>query len=80
MKILPQLTTATARKIAAAKMPKQNQQRMIEIKAAVAKNISSQARGNLERYAEEMKPETYIEMRNYISRLEMEELIKNGLL
>lgn len=80
MKILPQLTTATARKIVATKMPKQNQQRMIEIKAAIAKNISSQVRANLERHAEEMKPETYIEMRNYISRLEMEELIKNGLL
>ena len=80
MKILPQLTTAPARKIVAAKMSKHNQPQMMEIKAAIAKNVSSQARENLERHAEEMKPETYIEMRNYLSQLEMEEFIKNGLL
>ena len=36
-------------------------------------------RYNLERYAEEMKPQEYLEMRRYYSSIEMEEMLKGGL-
>ena len=82
MKVLPQLTTkiATNTDIVTIKMPKNGSEKLVKLKHAINNNISSQARENLERYAEEMKPETYLEMRNYLSRLEMEELMRNGKL
>lgn len=79
MKVLPQLTTSQAKKLVSAatkKMPQHPQQKINGIQIAVAKNVSSQARETLERNAEEMTPETYLQMRNYLSRLEMEELIR----
>lgn len=80
MKVLPKLT-ASAQKIMEGKaVATKIQRNPAKKRIVVAKNISSQARENLERYAEEMKPETYLEMRNYISRLEMEELMRNGKL
>lgn len=80
MKVLPKLT-ASAQKIMEGKaVATKIQRNPAKARIVVAKNISSQARENLERYAEEMKPETYLEMRNYISRLEMEELMRNGKL
>lgn len=81
LKVLPQLTTkiATNTNIVTIKMPKNGSEKLVKLKHVI-NNISSQARENLERYAEEMKPETYLEMRNYISRLEMEELMRNGKL
>lgn len=80
MKVLPKLT-ASAQKIMKGKaVATKIQRNPAKTRIVVAKNISSQARENLERYAEEMKPETYLEMRNYISRLEMEELMRNGKL
>ena len=82
MKVLPQLTTkiATNTDIVTIKIPKKDSEKLVQLKHAINNNISSQARENLERYAEEMNPKTYLEMRNYISRLEMEELMKNGML
>lgn len=82
MKVLPQLTTkiATNTDIITIKMPKKGSEKFVKLKHAINNNISSQARKNLERYAEEIDPKTYLEMRNYISRLEMEELMKNGML
>ena len=80
MKILPQLT-ASAQKIMEGKVVATKiQHNHAKTRIVTAKNISSQARENLERYAEEIDPKTYLEMRNYISRLEMEELMKNGML
>lgn len=82
MKVLPQLTTkiATNTDIVTIKMPKKGSEKFVKLKHAINNNISSQARINLERYAEEIDPKTYLEMRNYISRLEMEELMRNGKL
>lgn len=80
MKVLPQLT-ASAQKIMEGKaVATRIQHNHAKTRIVAAKNISSQARENLERYAEEIDPKTYLEMRNYISRLEMEELMKNGML
>ena len=82
MKVLPQLTTkiATNTDIVTIKIPKKDSEKLVKLKHAINNNISSQARENLERYAEEIDPKTYLEMRNYISRLEMEELMRNGKL
>lgn len=82
MKVLPQLTAkiATNTDIVTIKIPKKDSEKLVKLKHSINNNISSQARENLERYAEEIDPKTYLEMRNYISRLEMEELMKNGML
>lgn len=82
MKVLPQLTAkiATNTDIVTIKIPKKDSEKLVKLKHSINNNISSQARENLERYAEEIDPKTYLEMRNYISRLEMEELMRNGKL
>lgn len=80
MKVLPKLTASAKNIMKGEAVATKIQRNPTKTRIVVAKNISSQARENLERYAEEMKPETYLEMRNYISRLEMEELMRNGKL
>lgn len=80
MKVLPKLTASAKNIMKGEVFATKIQRNPAKTRTVVAKNISSQARENLERYAEEMKPETYLEMRNYISRLEMEELMRNGKL
>ncbi len=80
MKVLPLIGTKV--NVITPKMTQHSPARLADIKTTIAKssNLPSQARANLERYAEEMKPDAYIEMRNYLSRLEMEELVKNDML
>ena len=80
MKVLPLIGTKV--NVITPKMTQHSPARLADIKTTIVKNsdLPSQARANLERYAEEMKPDTYIEMRNYLSKLEMEELVKNDML
>ena len=80
MKVLPLIGTKV--NVVTPKMTQHSPARLADIKTTIVKNnnVPSQARANLERYAEEMKPDTYIEMRNYLSKLEMEELVKNDML
>ena len=80
MKVLPLIGTKV--NVITPNMTQHSPARLADIKTTIVKNsdIPSQARANLERYAEEMKPDTYIEMRNYLSKLVMEELVKNDML
>lgn len=80
MKVLP--LKGTKVNVITPKMTQHSPARLADIKTTIEKSsdLPSQARANLERYAEEMKPDTYIKMRNYLSKLEMEELVKNDML
>ncbi len=80
MKVLP--LKGTKVNVITPKMTQHSPTRLADIKTTIVKSsdLPSQARANLERYAEEMKPDTYIKMRNYLSKLEMEELVKNDML